>query len=211
MVGTQKNVGGFGKVGVVLTVVVMLLVIGGIIVYNHNNGKKPVTLSINESKTDKKTGPSQQYLTIKEWKVRIAMPSDVNMSDIYYVLYPSSSTNPNPTAALASYKLSALTPYCIPQAETDESPFGYNERSTPTAYKASLAEPKDPNLSSGILFDSYYYQWQTPRSYCYNNASGNSGLTQSLNLLTSNGTTPVDNFPSDMSTLLKNIETIPTT
>jgi hypothetical protein len=146
-----------------------------------------------------------QYIMVKEWGVRVPVPSDVNTSDIYYVIKQAGSSS---EAVLGSTKLAAIAPSCDPRG-TGSTPFGWIERMAPSDYQQVAKDPQNTGVNNGILLGSYYYVWQVPRANCYGTAAdGNSQLAAQISVMTNNNTTAIDNFPNNMITVLKSIETI---
>ena len=210
----KLNSKGFGLVGVLL-IVLVLVAAAGVGVYAHHRSHKAkmvgTTSNTKPSTTTTKPAPTetQQYIAIQEWGVRVPMPSNVAVSDIYYAMGTDTQNSSSPEVGLASHKLDAITSDCVPQKGTHESPFGWIERMTPTAYRQALADSQNTGIKDGTLLGSYYYVWQAPRANCYSQQNGNSQFLASLNQLTNNGTQLVDNFPTNMSTVLKGIQVLP--
>jgi prepilin-type N-terminal cleavage/methylation domain-containing protein len=193
----KDNQKGFGLIESLLVILIIAVIgFGGYYVWHTQRTKTPtITTTISTP-----TASTQQYLTIKEWGVRVPMPSDVAMSDIYYVTGTDTLDGSSSEVGLASHKISALTSDCIPQAGVNESPFGWIVRMTPAAYQQAAADYQDTGLKNGTLLGSYYYVWRAPVANCAENDDGNSKITASYAQVISS-----DNFPDDMSAILKSI------
>jgi hypothetical protein len=203
----SKNEQGFGLIEILLIILIVAVIgFGGYYVWHTQHQTSPAATA---TTTTTKSTSAQQYLTIQAWGVRVPMPSDVDVSDIYYVMETDTQNGNSPEAALASHKLSALTADCVPQSGVNESPFGYIERMTPAAYQQAVSDSEDTGVTGGTLLGSYYFVWLTPVANCYENEAGNSQFSAGLDQITDNNTKPVDNFPQNMTTILKSITIIP--
>jgi|ERR1039458_1563143 outer membrane murein-binding lipoprotein Lpp len=214
-----------------IALILLVAALAGVYSWQHkkvNSLSTQITgLNVQVSKLNKQVSSSQtttkqsqatsyqQYLSIQKWGVRIPMPSNVDIGDIYYIIDPGSTNGPSSSAVFGSAKLDALTSGCNLNTSIDGSsgstPFGWIDQLTPTNYQQELQDSQNTGVTGGTKLGSYYYVWQTPRANCYENEDGNSQFTASLNKITDNNAGPVDNFPQNMSVLLKSIEVIPQT
>lgn len=164
--------------------------------------------SLKFSSSTSATSP-QKYLTIKEWGVRVPMPSNVRINDIFYLLKTDSVTD-SPYADLGSVNLGKLVSNCDIKSSTGATPLGWIERMTPTAYNKAEADYTNTGVTSGALLNGYYYVWQAPRGSCFEvPADSNPKLMTQISALSDSNDQHVDNFPANMPTVLKSIQAIP--
>ncbi|HVV67150.1 MAG TPA: hypothetical protein VHB72_03730 [Candidatus Saccharimonadales bacterium] len=211
-----KNEKGFSIVeGLVVIAVVVAISLVGYLVWHAHHKKSPAKATTKTTSTTAAVHPvssqANQYLPVKEWGVRIPLPSDVNMADIYYTYYPQTGTDfaGQSYISIGSHQIDAIKTDCTVHDSNipNQSPFGYIYRVTPTVYQQTNQSGQD---IYGTLFDSYYYVWQPTEGECYqNDGSYDSQTTATLKKLTDNGTKSLDNFSGGgMDELLKNIQAV---
>jgi Tfp pilus assembly major pilin PilA len=214
MKSSQKKYTGFGAIELLLVLVIIAIL--GLIGWYVLNVRKNTTESYDNAAkastpapTPAATKATEHYITITEWGVRVPVPGNVELSDIYYVTGTVAQDSASPEVGFGSHKLDAITSDCIPKAGVSESPFGWIEKMTPDAYQKSAEDSQSKVLSSGTKFGDYYYVWQVPRANCYANQNQNAEFKVELDKLTDNGNRAIDNFPVNMSALLEHIQVIP--
>jgi hypothetical protein len=199
-----RNQRGFTAVET-LIIVLVLVVLGGagyFVWHAQRTGEKTVNLSGSTS-----SKPNTKFLTIKEWGVAVPMPANVMTSDIYYKLKADNTAGAT-DAILGSTKLGALVASCDINNSTGSTPFGWIEKMAPSAYAQAKADATNTGVTNGTLLGGYYYVWQAPRGNCYEiSAKGNTKLQSQIKALSSSNNSLVDNFPSDMATVLTKIKT----
>ena len=162
---TIRNQSGFGHVELLLTIIVVAVIaVAGLAVYQHRAHKpSSATSVISTASSQMTTQPATQYLTIKEWGIRVPYSGSLKLS------YTMSSDDKS--AYFSSDQLTALSSDCtgrggaiIRWASTDQISEGPPDASTPTATK--FFADKDPSTFPYAHIGNYYFMFAHAQSGC---------------------------------------------
>ncbi|HWT55789.1 MAG TPA: hypothetical protein VN031_02010 [Candidatus Microsaccharimonas sp.] len=162
-----RNQTGFAVVETLLVLVIIAMVAGTAYFVWHAQRNADASLNAANSsaskivKSNKPTaqgegGPglsnSQQYLTIKEWGVRMKL--NASQSSLYYKV---SDSTPN-IIYLSFRTITAVAPDCTELAAVS--------RLTQAEQASATAQPSDMNAPGSIKIDSYWYGYEHSHADC---------------------------------------------
>lgn len=155
----MKKDNGFGLVYIfAIIVVVAAVVVAGALVYNRNHKKTNNPTASNQ--TGANTAPqvqAQQYLDIKEWKIKLPLSSDI--SDAYYVVSTSShDSNGQPNTMWLGVKSLDNVGNCnASKANSGQAPLASLGRTLPSDKDPVSGQTYQQKYPDGTTLNGYYY------------------------------------------------------
>jgi len=166
----KQHDGGFGTVGILLTIIVLLLVgAGGWYVF-HKNKKSDTngtnTANSQQNKTGNNSNPQTAYLTVKELGIRLTLTDPIK--DAYYKV-KDSSKNGKPIIALYLHSWDTYA-NCTPEKDRDGL-------GAVTTFTPGESDPVNGDLATSYpdapLIDGLHYYIAQAQSDCSAGAATN--------------------------------------
>jgi hypothetical protein len=171
----QEQQSGFGTTGILLTVlVVVLLAASGVVVYQHHKSSSTSAKSTAATGSTQATGQSAsqtgvqfapavtQYLTIKEWGVKLPLSDSIKSA--YYVVGTGFSSDPDGRPSGVFLGLTSLSDSsCNPSNNNNggTGAIGVLLRVPPAATDAVSGQPLTQKYPNGTTIGNYYYAYQS--------------------------------------------------